>query len=55
MLIRLVISILLLLVVSRFVDAGDVLSRLATMSASWVAAALAISIVQVGTSAWRWR
>lgn len=52
---RLAVSIVLLVGVSWLVDVRDVLSRLGRMESGWVAAALLLSIVQVGVSAWRWR
>lgn len=52
---RLSISAALLWLVSRRVDVGDVLTRLAELSPGWVVLGLAISVVQVAILAWRWR
>jgi uncharacterized membrane protein YbhN (UPF0104 family) len=52
---RLAVSIALLWLVSRFVDAGAVLSRLSQLRPGWVALALAITVAQVAVLAWRWR
>jgi uncharacterized membrane protein YbhN (UPF0104 family) len=52
---RVALSLLLLWVVSRYVDVGEVLSRLGDLSPGWVAAALALSVLQVALLAWRWR
>jgi uncharacterized membrane protein YbhN (UPF0104 family) len=41
--------------VSRWVDAGAVLARLSELEVGWVVAALAITVLQVGVLAWRWR
>jgi glycosyltransferase 2 family protein len=52
---RLAVSVALLWLVSRYVDAADVLSRLSELSPGWVAVALAVTVLQVGVLAWRWR
>ncbi|MDA0328826.1 MAG: lysylphosphatidylglycerol synthase transmembrane domain-containing protein [Gemmatimonadetes bacterium] len=51
---RLAVSIVLLLVVSRFVDVGDVFARLAGLHKGWVALGLALSVLQLLGLAWRW-
>lgn len=52
---RLAVSLALLWVVSRWVDAGAVLARLSALRPGWVALALAITVLQVLVLAWRWR
>jgi uncharacterized membrane protein YbhN (UPF0104 family) len=52
---RAAVSAALLWLVSRYVDVGAVLSRLSELGPAWVALGLAISVVQVGVLAWRWR
>ena len=52
---RLVISLMLLWLVSRYVDVDAVRQRLSALSPGWVALGLAISVLQVGVLAWRWR
>lgn len=52
---RLAVSVALLWGVSRWVDAGAVLARLSELEVGWVVAALAITVLQVGVLAWRWR
>jgi uncharacterized membrane protein YbhN (UPF0104 family) len=52
---RLLVSIALLWLVSRYVDVGGVLQRLSELRLGWVAVGLAISLLQVGVLAWRWR
>jgi uncharacterized membrane protein YbhN (UPF0104 family) len=49
------VSLALLVLVARYVDADAVLSRLSALRPGWVAAALAVSVLQVGVLAWRWR
>ncbi len=51
---RLAVSVALLLVVSRFVDVGDVLAQLAGLHKGWVALGLALSVLQLLGLAWRW-
>ena len=52
---RLVVSVTLLLGLARLLDASEVVSRLGQMQVTWVVLAVAISVLQVGASAWRWR
>jgi uncharacterized membrane protein YbhN (UPF0104 family) len=52
---RLAVSVTLLWLVSRYVDVDEVLARLAGLSLGWVALGLAVSVLQVGVLAWRWR
>lgn len=52
---RLAVSLGLLLGLAWFLDAGEVTSRLARMQPGWVVLAVAISVLQVAASAWRWR
>ena len=52
---RLAVSLTLLWLVSRYVDVGGVRQRLSELSPGWVALGLAISVLQVGVLAWRWR
>ena len=51
---RAAVSLALLAGLAMWLDAGAVLSRLASMRPSWVLAALAVSVVQVAVLAWRW-
>ncbi len=51
---RAAVSLALLAGLAVWLDAGAVLSRLASMRPSWVLAALAVSVVQVAVLAWRW-
>ena len=55
MALRLAVSLLLLVVVWWSVDTDEVVSHLRAMRPGWVVVALAISVVQVAGSAWRWR
>lgn len=55
LLLRLGISIGLLGVLARYLDLQSVVARLGRMDARWVALAVAISLLQVALSAWRWR
>jgi uncharacterized membrane protein YbhN (UPF0104 family) len=52
---RLAVSSALLWVVSRYVDLGTLLARLSELSVGWVALGLAVSVLQVGVLAQRWR
>ena len=52
---RAALSIGLLLLLAWWLDAAQVISRLGQMRPSWVLSALALSVVQVLVSAWRWR
>ena len=52
---RLAVSVAALWLVARFVDVAAVLSRLSALSPAWVALGLAVSVLQVGVLAWRWR
>jgi uncharacterized membrane protein YbhN (UPF0104 family) len=52
---RLAVSVALLWLVSRWIDLGAVLSRFSELSLEWVALGLAITVLQVGVLAWRWR
>lgn len=52
---RLAVSVALLWAVSRRVDVGGVLARLADLAPGWVALGLAITVAQVALLAWRWR
>ncbi len=52
---RLAVSVVALWLVARFVDVAAVLSRLSALSPAWVALGLAVSVLQVGVLAWRWR
>ena len=51
---RAAVSVGLLAGLAVWLDAGVVVSRLASMRPSWVLAALAVSVVQVAVLAWRW-
>ena len=51
---RVAVSVGLLAGLAAWLDAGAVVSRLASMRPSWVLAALAVSGVQVAVLAWRW-
>lgn len=52
---RVAVSAAFLAVVAMWVEPGEVLARLARLEAGWVVAAVAVSILQVVVSAWRWR
>lgn len=52
---RLAASVGLLWLVFRYVDGAAVLSRLSSLHVGWVAAGLAVSVLQVVLLAWRWR
>ena len=52
---RLGVSISLLLGLTWLFDASEIVSRLVRMEVTWVVSALAISIIQIMISAWRWR
>lgn len=52
---RLAVTALLLWLVSRYVDVGDVLGRLADLRPGWVAVGLLLTVLQVTVLAWRWR
>jgi hypothetical protein len=54
-LLRFAVSVALLMVVARSLDAGGVLLRLSEMDGAWVSLALALSVAQVVVLAWRWR
>jgi uncharacterized membrane protein YbhN (UPF0104 family) len=51
---RVGVSALLLLLISRFLDVGDVLGKLRDLSVWWVLLGLGISTLQVVLLAWRW-
>lgn len=51
---RAAVSLGLLAGLAAWLDAGAVVSRLASLRPSWVLAALAVSVVQVAVLAWRW-
>ncbi len=53
--IRLTVSVGLLFYLTWVFEAETILSRVRGMRAGWVVAALAVSVVQVIVSAWRWR
>ena len=52
--VRVLVSVGLLALLAWWLDMGDVLSRLASLRAPWVAGAIAVSLGQVALSAWRW-
>ena len=52
---RLAVSLGLLLALTGFLDAGELVSRLGQMDAAWVTLAVAISVLQFAVLAWRWR
>ena len=52
---RLGVSFGLLVVLARWLEVGEIAERLARMQPSWVGLALALSVVQVIASAWRWQ
>ena len=52
---RAAVSVTLLWLVFRYVDAGGVRARLAELDPLWVLLGLAVSVLQVGVLAWRWR
>ena len=54
-LLRVVVSASLLLLLVFVVDVGEVAARLGGMDPGWIVVALALSVVQVLVSAWRWR
>jgi uncharacterized membrane protein YbhN (UPF0104 family) len=49
------LSIALLLALAWWLDVAQIVARLGQMRAGWVFAALALSVIQVLVSAWRWR
>lgn len=49
------ISLAVLAGLALLLDAGEIVRRLGGMRAGWVLAALALSVLQVLVSAWRWR
>jgi glycosyltransferase 2 family protein len=51
---RVGVSALLLVVIGRFLDLGDVLEKLRDLSVGWVLLGLGISTLQVALLAWRW-
>ena len=53
--VRLCVSLGLLMVLGRWLDVGQITERLGRMQVFWVGLALALSVVQVAASAWRWR
>ena len=54
-LLRAGLSIALLLALAWWLDVAQIVARLGQMRAGWVFAALALSVIQVLASAWRWR
>lgn len=52
---RAALSLALLGALFRMLDAGAVAARLTSLDPAWVAVALAVSVLQVVASAWRWR
>jgi uncharacterized membrane protein YbhN (UPF0104 family) len=52
---RFAVSVTLLWLLARYVDVAAVLARLSALSPAWVALGLAVSVLQVGVLAWRWR
>ncbi len=54
-LLRAGLSIALLLALAWWLDVAQIVARLGQMRAGWVFAALALSVIQVLVSAWRWR
>ncbi len=53
--IRLCVSLGLLVALARWLEVGRIASRLAQMQPTWIGFSLALSVVQVAASAWRWR
>lgn len=53
--VRVLVSLAILLLLSRVLDAGSIAARLADLHGEWVAVALALSVVQVVLSAGRWQ
>ncbi len=53
--IRAFVSVSALVLLARALDATAILDRLAALRPGWVAAALAISVLQMLALAWRWR
>ncbi len=54
-LVRFGVSVGLLVVLATYLDLERVVGRLRSMDTRWVVLALAISLLQVALSAWRWR
>ncbi len=52
---RLGVSVILLVILAAYLDLDRVIDRLGNLEARWVAPAVAISLLQVVLSAWRWR
>jgi len=55
LLLRLAVSLALLALVAAWLEPTRIAERLFGMRPGWVLAALALSVVQVAASAWRWR
>ena len=52
---RAAVSVGSLLAITWLLDVGAIVARLGQMQARWVGLALAVSVIQVAASAWRWR
>lgn len=55
LLLRGAVSLVLLAVLAAVLDPGAVLGRLSSLRPGWAVGALALSVLQVAGSAWRWR
>ena len=53
--VRVCVSLGLLIALARWLEVGEIANRLAQMQPLWIGLALALSVVQVAASAWRWR
>ena len=53
--VRLCVSFGLLIALAKWLEVSEIADRLAQMQPSWIGLALALSVVQVAASAWRWR
>lgn len=52
---RVAVSLTLMVVLAIVLDTREVLARLSELRPGWIGAALAVSVLQVVASAWRWR
>lgn len=53
--VRIAVSGILLILIARVLDVGDVIARLSSLDPRWILAALGLSVAQMVLLAWRWR